>query len=165
MATERRLIRTEDGRDIEFLTAGPDDGRSLVVHEGTPVGLVINSRLGAAAAERGLRIVQVARPGYEGSTPQPGRRVADIAKDEEFRNAGRRPLVADLPTDLVALYDRIRESSGGIGAALLRAGRCEGCRLELSGSERSEIRAAAPDDVVRHEECRRILVRTTESGL
>jgi predicted nucleic acid-binding Zn-ribbon protein len=91
--------------------------------------------------------------------------LADIAKDEEFKAAGRKPLVADLPADLVALYDRIRESSGGIGAALLRAGRCEGCRLELSGSDKAAIRAAAPDDVVRCEECRRILVRTNESGL
>jgi predicted nucleic acid-binding Zn-ribbon protein len=88
-----------------------------------------------------------------------------IAQDEEFRSAGRRPLVADLPADLVALYERIRESSGGIGAALLRAGRCEGCRLELSGSERAAVRAAPPDEVYRCEECRRILVRTAESGL
>jgi len=88
-----------------------------------------------------------------------------IAKDEEFRQAGRKPLVADLPGDLVALYEKIRESSGGIGAALLRSGRCEGCRLELSGSERSAVRVAAPDEVVRCEECRRILVRTAESGL
>ncbi len=88
-----------------------------------------------------------------------------IAQDEEFRSAGRRPLVADLPADLVALYDRIREASGGVGAALLRAGRCEGCRLELSGVDRAALRAAAPDEVVRCEECRRILVRTAESGL
>ena len=88
-----------------------------------------------------------------------------IAQDEEFRSAGRRPLVADLPADLIALYDRIRESSGGIGAALLRAGRCEGCRLELSGVDRAAVRAAAPDEVIRCEECRRILVRTAESGL
>jgi uncharacterized protein len=88
-----------------------------------------------------------------------------IAQDEEFRSAGRKPLVADLPADLVALYDRIRESSGGIGAALLRAGRCEGCRLDLSGSERAAVRAAPPDEVYRCEECRRILVRTAESGL
>jgi predicted nucleic acid-binding Zn-ribbon protein len=88
-----------------------------------------------------------------------------IAKDEEFRQAGRKPLAADLPADLVALYEKIRESSGGIGAALLRSGRCEGCRLELSGSERSAVRSAAPDEVVRCEECRRILVRTAESGL
>ena len=88
-----------------------------------------------------------------------------MAQDEEFRSAGRRPLVADLPADLIALYDRIREGSGGVGAALLRAGRCEGCRLELSGVERAAVRAAAPDEVVRCEECRRILVRTAESGL
>jgi pimeloyl-ACP methyl ester carboxylesterase len=81
MVTERRVVRTADGRDIEFLTTGPEDGRPLVVHEGTPVGLVVNSRLGQAAAERGLRIVQVARPGYLASTPKPGRRVADIAGD------------------------------------------------------------------------------------
>jgi len=88
-----------------------------------------------------------------------------IAQDEEFRSAGRRPLVADLPADLIALYDRIRESSGGVGAALLRAGRCEGCRLDLSGVDRAAVRAAAPDEVIRCEECRRILVRTAESGL
>jgi len=88
-----------------------------------------------------------------------------IGQEEEFRAAGRKPLVADLPTDLVALYDRIRESSGGLGAALLRAGRCEGCRLELSGVDRSAVRSADPDEVIRCEECRRILVRTAESGL
>jgi uncharacterized protein len=91
--------------------------------------------------------------------------LTDIAKEEEFRQAGRKPLAADLPSDLVALYDRIRESSGGIGAALLRAGRCEGCRLEMAGQELAALRKAAPDDVVRCEECRRILVRTSESGL
>ncbi|WP_238006180.1 C4-type zinc ribbon domain-containing protein [Dactylosporangium sp. AC04546] len=91
--------------------------------------------------------------------------LAAIAKDEEFRQAGRRPLAADLPADLVSLYDKIRESSGGIGAAMLRQGRCEGCRLELSGGDRARVRAAPADEVVRCEECRRILVRTAESGL
>jgi predicted nucleic acid-binding Zn-ribbon protein len=91
--------------------------------------------------------------------------LAAIAKDEEFRQAGRRPLAADLPADLVGLYDKIRESSGGIGAAMLRHGRCEGCRLELSGGDKARVKAAAPDEVVRCEECRRILVRTAESGL
>jgi predicted nucleic acid-binding Zn-ribbon protein len=91
--------------------------------------------------------------------------LAEIAKDEEFRASGRAPIVADLPADLIALYDRIREASGGIGAAMLRAGRCEGCRLELFGSELAAVRSAAPDEVVRCEECGRILIRTAESGL
>lgn len=91
--------------------------------------------------------------------------LTDLAKDEEFRLSGRKSLAADLPADLVALYERIRESGGGIGAALLRSGRCGGCRLELSGGERAAVRAAPPDEVLRHEDCRRILVRTEESGL
>lgn len=91
--------------------------------------------------------------------------LADLRRDEDFKTGARQPLVADLPADLVALYDKIRETSGGLGAALLKAGRCGGCRLELAGSERSRIKAAAPDEVVRCEECRRIMVRTAESGL
>jgi uncharacterized protein len=90
--------------------------------------------------------------------------LARIADEEEQRRSARSPLVADLPADLVELYEKIRETTG-IGAALLRRGRCEGCRLELSGSERSRVRGAAPDEVIRCEECRRILVRTEESGL
>lgn len=90
--------------------------------------------------------------------------VAGIVKDQEWKTSSRGPLVADLPADLIALYEKIRESTG-MGAALLRGGRCGGCRLELSGSERARVRAAAPDEVVRCEDCGRILVRTAESGL
>lgn len=90
--------------------------------------------------------------------------LTEITKEEEFKRGARQPLAADLPGDLVALYDRIREDSG-LGAALLTAGRCGGCRLELSGADRARIRAADPDDVVRCEECRRIMVRTNESGV
>jgi uncharacterized protein len=90
--------------------------------------------------------------------------LAGIDKDAEFRRAGRAPLVADLPADLVQLYERIREQTG-MGAALLRSGRCGGCRLELSGSERSRVKGTPPDEVVRCDECGRILVRTEESGL
>ncbi|HTU05914.1 MAG TPA: alpha/beta fold hydrolase [Trebonia sp.] len=81
MQTERRLVPMPDGREIDVLTAGPDDGFPLVVHEGTPVGLVLNNRLAATAADRGLRVVLTARPGYEGSTARLGRRVADVAAD------------------------------------------------------------------------------------
>ena len=48
---------------------------------------------------------------------------------------------------------------------MLRQRRCEGCRLELSGSELGEVRAAKAEAVLRCDNCRRILVRTHESGL
>jgi uncharacterized protein len=79
--------------------------------------------------------------------------------------AQRGPVVAELPADLLALYDRLRESKNGVGAALLRARRCSGCMLDLDNAELATIRAAADDDVIRCEECSRILVRTSESGL
>jgi pimeloyl-ACP methyl ester carboxylesterase len=78
---ERRSIGLSDGRVIEILTAGPADGLPLVLHEGTPVGLALYEPTVAAAAIRGMRVVLTARPGYEGSTPRPGRRVADVAGD------------------------------------------------------------------------------------
>jgi uncharacterized protein len=77
----------------------------------------------------------------------------------------RGPVVADLPADLLALYDRLREAKGGVGAALLRARRCEGCNLDIDNAELAQIRSAPSDSVIRCEECSRILVRTSESGL
>ncbi|NEA89952.1 hypothetical protein G3I38_25650 [Streptomyces sp. SID7958] len=77
----------------------------------------------------------------------------------------REVIAAAVPADLLKLYDKLREQQGGIGAAKLYARSCQGCRQELAITELNEIRAAAPDTVVRCENCRRILVRTAESGL
>lgn len=78
--------------------------------------------------------------------------------------AERAVAVDGLPADLLALYDRIREKQG-IGAAELRARQCGGCRLTLNPSDLAVIAKASADEVVRCEECSRILVRTAESGL
>ena len=86
--------------------------------------------------------------------------------DEQAAKASdqRASIAAEVPADLLGLYDQIRKSKG-VGAAMLRAGRCEGCHLSLNAADLNVIRASAPDEVVRCEECRRILVRTPESGL
>ena len=95
------------------------------------------------------------------------RRDAAFAEiDEQAAKAldQRGSVAADVAADLLALYDQIRKSKG-VGAAMLRAGRCEGCHLTVDAADLKMIRSAAPDEVVRCEECRRILVRTPESGL
>ncbi len=79
--------------------------------------------------------------------------------------ARRAAIVPEVAPELLALYDKIRGTSGGIGAAELNARRCGGCRLELNALELNRIRGLSPDEVVRCEECQRILVRTGESGL
>jgi uncharacterized protein len=91
--------------------------------------------------------------------------LADLA-EETGKAAGRRAAVAaDVPAGLLDLYERLRVQHGGVGAAALRRGRCEGCHLSLNTGDLAAIRAAAEDEVLRCEECRRILVRTAESGL
>lgn len=90
--------------------------------------------------------------------------LAEIGEAEAKATASRASVVAEVPAELLALYDKIRVQSAP-GAALLRRGQCGGCRVMLSTVDLNAVRAAAPDDVVRCEECRRILVRTAESGL
>ena len=85
--------------------------------------------------------------------------------EQAGKAAGQRSgIAAEVPADLLKLYEQIRDTRG-VGAAALRAGRCEGCHLTLNKVDLNQIRAAAPDEVIRCEECRRILVRTPESGL
>ncbi|HWJ11623.1 MAG TPA: C4-type zinc ribbon domain-containing protein [Nocardioides sp.] len=80
-------------------------------------------------------------------------------------SSGRDAIVADVPADLLALYEKLRVAKGGVAVGELRARQCSGCRLALDASELGEIRATPAETVVRHEECQRILVRTAESGL
>ncbi|WP_455356144.1 zinc ribbon domain-containing protein [Streptomyces sp. SYSU K217416] len=84
--------------------------------------------------------------------------IATITKEREV-------VAASVPADLMKLYEKLRVQQGGIGAARLYQRRCEGCRLELNITEVNEVKAAAPDTVLRCENCRRILVRTADSGI
>ncbi|WP_218172406.1 C4-type zinc ribbon domain-containing protein [Streptomyces atratus] len=83
---------------------------------------------------------------------------ASVTKEREL-------VAGSVPADLLKLYDKLRVQQGGVGAARLYQRRCEGCRLELNITEVNDVKAASPDTVLRCENCRRILVRTAESGL
>jgi uncharacterized protein len=89
----------------------------------------------------------------------------DLDAEESRVGAGRPDIVEGVGEELFALYEKIRASSGGIAAAEIRQRRCGGCWLELNNVDLDRIRRAAPDEVVRCEECRRIMIRTGESGL
>ena len=90
---------------------------------------------------------------------------SDLARYLEASVADRAPVAETIPTDLLALYERLRESKGGVGAAELRARQCGGCRLTVDTAELARIASAPKELVIRCEECSRILVRTDESGL
>ena len=89
----------------------------------------------------------------------------EIDSEVAATTAARAAIVPDIPEELLALYEKIRTQSAGVGAAALHRGRCEGCHLALNPGDLGHIRDAAPDVVLRCEECRRILVRTPDSGL
>ena len=86
--------------------------------------------------------------------------------EQSVKAADRRVEIASsVPSDLLDLYDKLRAQHGGVGAAALRQRRCQGCNLTLNTVDLNAIRAAPEDEVMRCEECRRILVRTADSGL
>jgi len=117
MANEQRVLTTPDGRSMEVLTAGPPDGLPLLFHNGTPGGLVDFPPMTAMAAERGLRTVMYARPGYGQSTEQPGRSVADTVADAAS-------VLDDLGADQ---FVTVGWSGGGphaLACAALLPGRC-----------------------------------------
>ena len=85
--------------------------------------------------------------------------IAQIDEEVASVTAERATRVAGLDAGLVTLYDKLRAQLGGLGVARLRGRTCEGCRLELNPGDVAQITAAAPEQVVRCEECGRILVR------
>lgn len=90
---------------------------------------------------------------------------AEILEEQGEVRRERDRIAGTLPADLLALYEKIRADQGGVGAAHLHRGQCEGCRLQLPPQEIERVRGASSSEVIRCEECRRILVRTEESGL
>lgn len=73
--------------------------------------------------------------------------------------AAERAIVAGgLDAALLTLYDKLRERTG-VGAGKLEARRCTACGLGINQVALDRFLAAPPDEVLRCEECDRILVR------
>jgi uncharacterized protein len=91
------------------------------------------------------------------------------ARDTALGELGEQSVkAADRRVEVTAamdLYDKQRAQHGGVGAAALRKRSCQGCNLTLNTVDLNAIRAAPAEEVLRCEECRRILVRTADSGL
>jgi predicted nucleic acid-binding Zn-ribbon protein len=91
-------------------------------------------------------------------------RAALQALDREYDQTReqREQLASQVPADVLGLYDRIRANQGGIGAAEFTNNACGGCRLQMIPADVAAVKAAPVDEVVRCEECGRILVRTEQ---
>jgi pimeloyl-ACP methyl ester carboxylesterase len=74
-------VELSEGRSLEVSVSGPEQATPLILHHGTPSDRTQYRPLAEAAAARGLRLVSYSRPGYGGSSRQPGRAVADCVAD------------------------------------------------------------------------------------
>lgn len=90
---------------------------------------------------------------------------ADIDFEINSVTGQRTEIASALPADLISLYDKIRADQGGVGAALIHRGACQGCHITIDAQEIDQIRNLPADAIARCDQCRRILVRTAESGL
>ena len=87
-----------------------------------------------------------------------------IETDRANAAANRSAIAADVPDDLLAMYEKIRLRYGS-GASHLRGGVSSASGMRLNENDMVAIRSAAPDDVLYCPESSAILVRTGESGL
>ncbi|GAA1764467.1 alpha/beta hydrolase [Kocuria aegyptia] len=88
-----RSVTAPDGRRLEFRLTGPPGGLPVVFHHGAPSAAVPFGPLERAAADRGLRVLTVSRPGYGTSDPLP---------EEEAPGT-----VADVTADTVCVLDEL----------------------------------------------------------
>ena len=120
-----------------------------------------------AQSERDVLQAKVDALGEEIATATAARDAAvqRLTHEANYQRTERDRLLPELPADLVTLYTRIGTSKGGVGAAALVHRRCTGCQLEVNANELRAYATTPPEEVLRCEECGRILVRTAESGL
>lgn len=174
-----QLVRDRAARDQSRLDAGTGSAKdlqalqhelgSLARRQGELEEIEIEVMERAEAAESALTSRREELGGLESqlaaTTVERDRAHAELGVSAAEMEAPRAGLVEEIGADLVALYEKLRASRSGVGAAALRQRRCLGCQLEVNASDLAAIRAAAADEVLRCEECGRILVRTPESGL
>lgn len=131
------------------------------------VELEVMEKLEAAQAGLAAREAALAKIDSEAAELEEARARKAVALEADLVAvaAERQAAATGMPDDLMALYEKLRAKNGGVGAAALRRKECEGCRITINASDLAVIAAKPADEVVRCEECDRILVRTSESGI
>src|SRR3954451_631593 len=110
-------VRTSDGRTLEVREVGDPDGPAIVAHHGSPgAGTFFRAEVDSAR-RRGLRLISYDRPGFGGSTPNPGRSVADAATDVGA-------ILDALGVDRFATYGASGGGPHALACAALLPGRC-----------------------------------------
>lgn len=141
------------GHEIESLT------RRIGDLEDTQLEVMEELEDAAGQADAAMSELVALGADHTSAAARLGEKSAEIDAASASAQADREEIIEAVPADLAALYLKLRAQHGGVGAARLRHGRCEGCHLQLPPTEYARLGAAPADEVARCEECRRILVR------
>ena len=93
------------------------------------------------------------------------KQLSELALNVKNLKEERAMIAGKIAAEFLALYEKLRASNEGVGAAAIVRKRCTGCHLDLTAIDAEKFKLAPADDVLRCEECRRILIRTVDSGL
>lgn len=177
---EVELVRTRRARNEERLNSGaitnPKDlqglqheivalDRRIATLEDEELEVMESFETAQAQAEKTRTELADLTEQHRGVAEERDGQIADFDAQRGDLRAERAQLAGGVPDDLLTLYEKLRAQHGGLGAAALERRRCQGCHLELTGSDLRDVAAMPADAIVRCPECSRILVRTPESGL
>ena len=84
---------------------------------------------------------------------------AEIDAAREVAQGERDAAASQLEAALLDRYEKLRARLGGVAVARLEGAQCTGCHVALPAMELDQVRHAAADAIVVHEDCGRILVR------
>jgi hypothetical protein len=172
-------VRTRAERDRKMLESGNASAKeleslqheleSLAKRQGDLEDIVLEVMEKVEASSARTAKLAADRAEVEGDRERIAHALADeqagVDKDIEFSRTQREVTAKQIPAELLGLYDKLRSQYDGVAVAAIVRRRCQACQIELDIAEVNAAKAAAPDVILRHDSCRRILVRTADSGL
>ena len=76
-----QVLVLPNGRKMDYLVSGADDGFPMVFIHGTPGAYLVDPTMRAACERKGIKLITMSRAGYGSSTRNKGRRVVDVVGD------------------------------------------------------------------------------------
>ncbi len=111
-------------------------------------------------ATKTLALLDQERTGAATEAEGLARRVTELMGEIEAalstHSTRRDEIAPSIPEDVLTLYDKLRDTKGGVGAAALEGGTCQGCHTKLPAKEAERVRSEG--GLQRCDNCRRILV-------
>jgi hypothetical protein len=172
-------VRTRKTRDEVRLASGQGSAKDLEhlqhelvsltrrVNDLEEIELEIMMRLDefTSKANEYRAVIADADAKLEVLTTSRDKQLSELAVHVKNLKEERTMIAGKIATEFLALYEKLRASNEGVGAAAIVRKRCSGCHLDLTAIDAEKFKQAPADDVLRCEECRRILIRTVDSGL